>query len=100
MKAKEYLERYGKDCYDMFQKDKRRAYSYEAIVVNDFIGELLQMVKDRHLITKIGYINAIRELNNKYKMFIKLFEEKYGISLFREWSFMQEMRRCYPELFR
>ena len=100
MKAKEYLEKYGKDCYDTFQTDKRLAYSYEAIVVNDLIGEWLQMTKERHLKTKISYINAIRELNNKYKVFIKLFEEKYSISIFREWSFMREMRRCFPELFR
>ena len=97
--GKGYFDAFGKDCYDAYLTDKRLASRYEQHIVNNLIAEWGRTIDVRHSRNKWARVNAMYLFDRRYRTFIKLFEEEYGISIFNEDAFLRDMSLFYPDLF-
>lgn len=93
MKAKEYYEKYKTGLASAEEKTYLTA-------AQGFISELLTEAKTiadaRHVKFDRGFIPVLRELNEKYKAVVRMFEKEYGGSPIKPDGFELVLEARFP----
>ncbi len=89
MKAKEYYEKYHSEFTSSNVEDVKKA---ACGLMRDMFGELTELLKKRKARTASAIMGIVRELNDKYRAIVNLYETKDDIPFFDHEGFMKVCR--------